>query len=213
MQLDNFLLKNHKFFSNPKVMACSGLLAMVFKWSVSGVIAVPLVVLFKRQQPIAAFFVFAALVFPIVGLIVDLKLNALKNKIWSVLPTEVPSNWDITSEQLLEYAKCLPKVRLMRFLSCWILLPMLPFIEGGKEWYLFMLPALVEGFFIVALFDGVWLRFFKITRPEFPIQYTKIPPSKDPYSIDEMMERNRKAGDIMFPGSPAWFAKKHLNSL
>ena len=160
MKFINFF--DPKFFSNPKVMACSGLLAMVFKYAIAGIIAIPLVLLFKKQQPITAFFVFSALVYPIVGLVIDLNLNKFKDKIWNVLPTNIPDDWETTPAQLLQYAKYLPKVRLMRFFSCWILLPMLPFIDGGKEWYLFILPALVEGFFIAALFDGIWLKIFKI---------------------------------------------------
>ena len=68
------------------------------------------------------------------------------------------------------------------------------------------------GFFVVALFDRVWLKIFKIKTPESPTKVVNSSRSLDICGIDEMRVRLTRANDATFPGSPAWFAQQHFNS-
>ena len=149
------------FLSDPKIMARSGLIAMGFKLIVASALAILMNVFMDRS----VFFAGVFILYPIVAFIVDLTLHFNKEKIWTILPTTVPDDWQTTSEQLLEYAKNLPKVRLMRFIICWI---GILFIWSETGWNLVVggMTALAMGFFFCSMFDLVWLNIFKIKKPE-----------------------------------------------
>ncbi len=114
------------------------------------------------------FFFWLFISYPIIALIVDVILYLNKDKIWTTLPNNVPSEWETTPEQLLTYAKHLPKIRLMRFLTCWVLIPMMTsYNSKGGLLLVESLNALAIGFVFFSFFDVVWLYIFKIKRPEF----------------------------------------------
>ena len=196
-------------FTNPKVMALSGLLAMVPKSILAGVLAV-FMGIFLRKSGFWPFFFF---MYPIVGTIFDIMLYKFKDKLWKTLPESaaIPKDWKISSEQLLQFAKQLPKVRLMRLLGCLLMLFFVPF-EGSI--FLKILTVPINGYFICVFFDWIWLRAFKLKRPSFLIKsVNKSKPSdfKDPF------ERRRleilRESDPYLAGTSAWVARKNRDSM
>ena len=197
-------MKLKNFFSDPKVMACSGLLAMVPKLLITSLIMTVIILLTKKPRAAGAVFI---VIYPIVGTMLDVTLHLIKDQFWHKLPTNIPADWAITAAQLLAYAKYLPKVRLMRFCSCWMLLP---FITFDKDVLLLTISALAVGFFVAALFDWLWLKIFNIKKPKFPIRFVNSACQHNLWDID--MDRLRKEvasnSDSTAVGSPAWYSSK-----
>ena len=149
------------FRSNPKFFAYSGFWAIVPKLGLSALLALP-VAICARQ--ISAFLSFLIFFYPFVALILDVLLYAFRNRFWQSLPTNVliPEDWKISPAELEQYAKVLPKARLMRVLTSPLL--MLVFIQ---KWYLLMaFVGFAFFFFIGVLFDSWWLSFFKVKTPK-----------------------------------------------
>ena len=149
-----------------------------------------------------------------VAVTIDLNLYRLKDKLWNILPepNSIPAYWEITPEQLLQYAKYLPKVRLMRFLSCWFLIPFVSF-NNGLVLVAQIMAAIAIGFVFSALFDGVWLNIFKLKRPQFPIKIVDIPYTRTNFcNTADIAQRVLRDSDATAPGSPAWFAQQAFNS-
>lgn len=195
------------FFSDPKVMACSGLFAMLAKMLITSLIITVIMLLTKKSSAAGPFFI---LIYPIVAASFDLKLHCLKDRLWQ-LPSNVPEDWDITTEQLLTYAKYLPKVRLMRFASCWIVL----LVTFTENWLLLTISAVAVGFFIAALFDWLWLKIFNIKKPKFPIKLVKSSCQYDPSicDLDRLRQEVARNNDPSAVGSIAWLASRHLDEL
>jgi len=200
------------FFSNPKIMASSGLLAMLLKVIVTSLIAI-FITCFIGKKAFTGIFI---IIFPMVALAIDLNLYRLKDKLWNILPepNAIPADWAISPEQLLQYAKYLPKVRLMRFLSCWFLIPFVPF-GNGLVLVAQTMAAIAIGFVFSTLFDGVWLNIFKLKRPNFPIKFikqVKISGYIDLCNTNQMMEQISRDCNPLALGSPAWYAQQAFNS-
>lgn len=195
-------------FNDPKVMAYSGLIAMVPKIATTLIFSLITALLMSKPQAILALMV---LWYPVAGSLIDLQLYKLKDKLWNKLPTNIPEQWDITPEQLLTYAKHLPKIRLMRWIGCWIILPLIPFMDSGNEWPFLIIPSIAEGFFIVSLFDNFWLNKFKIKKSKLITKYSAFP-TRNKVDFWNDLERTRRINDATFPGSPAWFAQQAFNS-
>jgi len=201
------------FFSNPKIMALSGLITVGCKLIVAGSIA-----LVMNLCITDAFFFWGFILYPIVGLIFDVILYLYKDKIWTTLPDNVSSDWQTTPEQLLKYAKHLPKIRLMRFLTCWFLIPFMPPNTG----WLVIIETLIRlgvGFSICSLFDLVWVNIFKLKKPVLfknTIEQQKNidwwnKQLEDDFNsiIIAQLSRNSNATAV---GSSAWFAQQAFNS-
>ena len=200
------------FFSNPKIMASSGLLAMLLKVIVTSLIAI-FITCFIGKKAFTGIFI---IIFPMVALAIDLNLYRLKDKLWNILPepNSIPVDWEITPEQLFQYAKYLPKVRLMRFVSCWFLIPFVPF-GNGLVLVAQIMAAIAIGFVFSALFDGIWLNIFKLKRPGFPIKFVKNATfSKyiDDCDANRVREQILRNNNPIAVGSPAWFAQQAFNS-
>jgi hypothetical protein len=198
------LLNNSTLFSNPKFMAGAGLIAMLPKFLVTSLLTFGLACLLKKPQFINTLFI---VLYQIVGAIIDVALYRFKDPIWQTLPSNIPPDWEITPEQLLEYAKHLPKIRLMRFFCCWILIP---FMTNDNGALLLSGSDLLLGIFFAAFFDAIWLQDFKIKRPNFPIKFVNNNLSNNSSHIfddlEETSKRLAKMNDPCFPGSPAWYA-------
>jgi hypothetical protein len=89
---------------------------------------------------------------------------------------------------------------------------LLPFITFDKDLLLLTISALAVGFFVAALFDWLWLKIFNIKKPKFPIRFVEASVKNNCNFSEELRERNARAIDATFPGSPAWFARKRFNS-
>lgn len=114
--------------TKPKIMALSGLITMGCKLVIAGILAIVLNLCITNE-----FFFWMFISYPIVALIVDIALYINKDKIWTTLADNVPSEWETTPEKLLAYTKNLPKIRLMRFfnllgfnsvyaIKCWVII-------------------------------------------------------------------------------------------
>lgn len=156
----------------PKIMAYSGIIAMFFKFFVI------IVIMVVSGVPMLFF------LYPIVAFIVDIILYVYKDNIWTTLPENIPSNWEITQEQLLEYSKNLPKIRLMRFLTCWMYIPILN-INGAckltisniitrNECIEDLMTMISAGFLLSSYFDEIWLYILKIKKPVLIFKYNRV---------------------------------------
>jgi hypothetical protein len=202
------------FFSNPKIMASSGFIAMGLKIIVAIIVSIIINLHFNKPH----IFGCAVILFPIVALIFDIILYLLKDKIWTTLPDAIPDDWQITPEQLLAYAKHLPKTRLMRLLTCWVSLIFVDWNNTGGWFFIVDTMATITLCFLFSAFlDGVWLHIFKLKVPMFPLK----PVSSSERDLDfqsarestrRSAERIAKYSDASSPGSPAWFAQQHFNS-
>jgi hypothetical protein len=143
--------------TKPKIMALSGIIAMGCKLVMSGILAVILNLCITNEFFSWEFFFLLFISYPMVALIVDVILYLNKDKIWTTLPNNVPREWETTSEQLLTYTKNLPKIRLMRFLNCCVLILWMPLD--------FLSLSIFIGFFIGSFFDVVWVNIFKLKQP------------------------------------------------
>jgi len=140
-----------------------------------------------------------------IGLTIDIFLYVFRDRIWKNLSNTafIPENWQITTEQLQQYAKNLPKARFTRFLTIFILMPF--FL---KEWVAEeMLKAFVIAFVFSILFDRCWLKFFKIQAPKF----------SNNRQTNNLWDRSgqdiSKQMDATIPGSTAWFSMQNINSI
>jgi len=199
--------------TKPKIMALSGIIAMGCKLVVAGILAVILNLCITNE-----FFFWMFISYPIVGLIFDIALYLNKDKIWTTLADSVPSEWETTPEQLLAYTKNLPKIRLMRFLTCWIIIPFMP-SNVGLLLIIEALSRLAIGFFICSLFDVVWVNIFKLKQPALIrntieqqknlARWNKQLDDDFNCRISAQLARNCNATAV---GSPAWFAQQHFHS-
>lgn len=198
-----------EIFANPKVMASSGLLVMVPKGIFTGILAITMGVLIRKNNFWPLFFV----VYPTIGILFDIFLYSFRDKLWKTLPKPdaIPENWETSSEKLLQYAKQLPKVRLMRLLGSLLFLPFLDFDRGSMALVIF--SGLTGGYFICVLFDWVWLSVFKLKRPSFPFKIVVTTRSRDTSYLDEMSNNATKQNNPCIPGTSAWFAQKNLDSM
>ena len=200
--------------TKPKIMALSGLITMGCKLVVAGILAIVMSFCMNKN----VFFAGAFILYPIVALIFDIALYLNKDKIWTTLPDNVPSEWNSAPQQLLAYAQNLPKIRLMRFLICWI---SIPFIDLDKGWMFVVsiMTAVAMGFVVCSLFDMVWLNIFKLTKPALIrntveqqknlARWNKQLDDDFNSRIREQLARNCNATAV---GSPAWFAQQHFHS-
>ncbi len=201
--------------NKPKIMALSGIIAMGCKLVMAGILAVVMSFCMNKN----VFFAGTFILYPIVALIFDIALYLNKDKIWETLPENVPGEWNSTPEQLLAYAQNLPKIRLMRFLICWI---SVPFIDLGKGWMVVVsiMTAVAMGFVVCALFDIVWVKKFKLTKPVLIRRSDEQQENLEDEWYEEMEEddfddisgqlaRNCNATVV---GSSAWFAQQHFHS-
>lgn len=200
--------------TKPKIMVLSGLITMGCKLVVAGILAIVLNLCITNE-----FFFWMFISYPIVALIVDIALYINKDKIWTTLADNVPSQWETTPEQLLAYTKNLPKIRLMRFLTCWIVIPFMP-SNVGLLLIIEALSRLAIGFFICSLFDVVWVNIFKLKQPAL-IRNT-VEQQKNLARWNKQLDddfnsrmqlqyaRDRNAG---IAGTSAWFAQQHIDSL
>lgn len=199
--------------TKPKLMALSGLITMGCKLVVAGILAIALNLCITNE-----FFFWMFISYPIVGLIVDIALYINKDKIWTTLADKVPSEWETTPEQLLAYTKNLPKIRLMRFSTCWIIIPFMP-SNVGLLLIIEALSRLAIGFFICSLFDVVWVNIFKLKQPALIrntveqqknlARWNKQLDDDFNSRIRDQLARNCNATAV---GSPAWFAQQHFHS-
>ncbi len=200
--------------TKPKIMALSGLITIGCKLVIAGILAIVLNLCITNE-----FFFWMFISYPIIGLIVDIALYINKDKIWTTLADNVPSEWETTPEQLLAYTKNLPKIRLMRFLTCWIIIPFMPSNVG----FLLIIEALSRlaiGFFICSLFDVVWVNIFKLKQPALisnTVEQQKNLARWNKQLDDDFnsrmqlqYSRDRNAG---IAGTSAWFAQQHVDSL
>lgn len=199
-------MKLKNFFMDPKIMACSGLLLP--KLLITSLIVTVIILLTKKLGRACAFFI---LIYPVIAASFDIILHRLKHQLWQ-LPSDVPEDWSITREQLLAYAKYLPKVRLMRCCSCWVLLP---FITFAADPLLLTISTLAVGFFVASLFDWLWLKIFNIKKPNFPIRFVKSSCQHNlcDIDIDELSQEIARNNDPCAVGSVAWSASRHLDEL
>ena len=203
------------FFSNPKIMASSGFIAMGLKIIVAIIVSIIINLHFNKPH----IFGCAVILFPIVALIFDIILYLLKDKIWTTLPDAVPDDWQITPEQLLAYAKHLPKIRLMRLLTCWVSLIFIDWNNTGRWFFMVDTMATITlGFLFSAFLDGVWLNIFKLKAPEFPLKQATTTKRDLEFrsareSTRRLAEKIAKNSDVNSPGSLAWFARHHLDSM
>jgi len=200
--------------SKPKVMALSGLITMGCKLIVAGSLAIVMSFCMNKN----VFFAGTFILYPTIALIFDITLYVNKDKVWTTLPDNVPSEWQTTQEQLLTYAKNLPKIRLMRFLTCWFLIP---FIDFGSGWMLVVsiMIALAMGFVVCLLFDLVWVNIFKLTKPALIRNSVEQQKNLALWNrrldedfnsrISEQLARNCNATAV---GSSAWYAQQHFHS-
>ena len=194
--------------TKPKIMALSGLITMGCKLVIAGILAIVLNLCITDE-----FFFWMFISYPIVSLIVDVALYINKDKIWTTLADSVPSEWETTPEQLLAYTKNLPKIRLMRFLTCWILIPIVT-SDNSKGGLLLVesLNVLAAGFVLCSFFDVVWLNIFKIKRPEFIFKYLDNSEKMHDRIVDGMVRQISRDNNPIAAGSPAWFAQQAFNS-
>lgn len=202
--------------TKPKIMALSGLITMGCKLAIAGILAIVLNLCITNE-----FFFWMFISYPIVGLVVDIALYINKDKIWTTLADNIPSEWESTPEQLLAYTKNLPKIRLMRFLTCWVLIPIVT-SDNSKGGLLLVesLNGIAIGFFICSLFDMVWVNIFKLKQPAL-IRNT-VEQQKNLARWNKQLDddfnsrmqlqyaRDRNAG---ISGTSAWFAQQHIDSL
>jgi len=200
--------------TKPKIMALSGIIAMGCKLVMAGILAVVMSFCMNKN----VFFAGTFILYPIVALIFDIALYLNKDKIWETLPENVPGEWNSTPEQLLAYAQNLPKIRLMRFLICWI---SVPFIDLGKGWMVVVsiMTAVAMGFVVCALFDIIWINIFKLKQPALIsntveqqknlARWNKQLDDDFNSRISAQLARNCNATAV---GSPAWFAQQHFHS-
>ena len=203
------------FFSNPKIMASSGFIAMGFKMIVSIILSIIINFHFNKSHIFGG----AVILFPIIALIFDIILYLLKDKIWTTLPDAVPDDWQISPEQLLAYAKHLPKTRLMRLLICWISLIFVDWNNPGGWFFIVDTMATITlGFLFSAFLDGVWLHIFNLKVPMFPLKPVSSTARDLEFqsareSTRRLAEKIAKNSDVNSPGSLAWFARHHLDSM
>ncbi len=201
------------FFQDPKTFAYADFWAMVPKWALSTLLALTLAILLKK---IDVFFAFLLILYPFVALTVDVFLYAFRNRLWKPLPDNViiPTEWNITACELEQYAKILPKARLMRVLSS---LPLIAVLIHTWD-FLMALVGFIFFFFVGALFDSSWLTFFKITEPKlFTIK--RYPTNReshfkhtehDEYDIKYDLSDDT---DPTTPGTTAWYVDRDNDSL
>ena len=200
--------------SKPKVMALSGLITMGCKLIVAGSLAI--VMRFCMNKNV--FFAGTFILYPTIALIFDITLYVNKDKVWTTLPDNVPSEWQTTQEQLFTYAKNLPKIRLMRFLTCWFLIP---FIDFGTGWMIVVsiMIAIAMGFVVCSLFDLVWVNIFKLKKPALIRNSVEQQKNLALWNrrldedfnsrISEQLARNCNSTAV---GSSAWYAQQAFNS-
>lgn len=188
---------------NPELMALPSILALIPKF----IFSYPLAALISKLDLIPGFsfrgnFVLS---FMLSSFIIDLMLMLNKDKLWQALREDVviPTEWKISKQELLEYARNIPKVRLMRFLICWVLVPTVDFTT--KSAFIDALAMYCSGFLLSIFLDGVWLKIFKLKRPEF--LFKEINRTYD-LNLNEMMEKERRDSDPYSPGSSAWCARR-----
>lgn len=201
--------------TKPKIMALSGLITMGCKLVVAGILAIVMSFCMNKN----VFFAGAFILYPIVALIFDIALYLNKDKIWATVPDNVPSEWNSTPQQLLAYAQNLPKIRLMRFLICWILIP---FIDLDKGWMFVVsiMIAVAMGFVVCSFFDVVWLNIFKLTKPALirnTVEQQKNLARWNKQLDDDFNSRMQlqyaRDRNVGIAGTSAWFAQQHIDSL
>ena len=171
-----------RFLSDPKVMAASGWIAMFLKSALCVSISMLISFLAKylthnpdlnRFMVYQPFMVF--ILYPPIGLTVDLLLHVNRKKIWkwSPDPISIPIEWKMNSEALLNYAVNGPKVRLMRLVACWtpVTVAMMPFTPFDASMLLKIILGFGLGFFFFALFDRLWASVLNIKIPSLLTQF------------------------------------------
>lgn len=200
------------FLNNPNTMVNAGINTMGAKIITCLITSTGINLYFNNLQ----FILCTVVLYPIIGLIFDIILYVFKDKIWTTLPRSVSSDLEITPEQLLAYAKNLPKIRLMRFLTCWVFMVFVDWDNTG--WFLFfnIMITITFGFAFCSIFDDGWLNIFKLTKPKFSSETKEaefeVEFCEDEESTRRSMECIAKCSNATFPGSSAWFAQQHFNS-
>lgn len=206
--------QNIPFFSNdtfknllrtPEFMALPSVLALIpkfiFSWGLAALISkLDLIPGFSFRGNFVLSFMLSSF-------IIDLILLFNKDKLWQALREDVviPKAWKVTKQELLEYARNIPKVRLMRFLICWFLVPTVDFT--AKSAFIDALAMYCSGFLLSIFLDGVWLKIFKLKRPEFLFKETNRVYG---LNLDKIRrrEKERRNRNPYSPGSSAWAARR-----
>lgn len=192
------------FLKNPKTFLYADFLAMIPKLGLSLFFGVTLSILLRENLCLP----FLIISYPFVALFVDVLLYLFRNRLWQPLPdtTIIPPEWDISATKLEQYAKNLPKARLMRVVTSFaLMLLFIPLIIQEKNIAMTVFGGFVFLFFISALFDPIWYRFFKIEKPRiFKPKY------RSPAAQRAFIERERRDQfDPSIAGTMAWLAKRH----
>jgi hypothetical protein len=172
------------YISDPKVMlmGASGAMAFFLKFIVCVLIAMPLSFLAALPTLSESLRIFTLhpllnmfILYPAIGIIVDLLLYANKKKIeqFTLDPNAIPINWHMTPEALLHYATHGPKVRLMRLIACWtpVTVALMPF---DASMLLEIMIGFGLGFFFFALFDRLWASVLNIKAPHLIAQFISM---------------------------------------
>ncbi len=163
-------------------MAASGLMALLLKSTLCLCLATLLSLLAKFSvlaPGLNTLFFYPPLtvlmLYPPTSILVDLILHFYRKPLWQWTPdpSAIPTDWNLTSAMLLNYAKHGPQIRLRRLIACWIPITviMLPFETTFEvSTLLEIMVGFALGFFFFALFDRIWAKILNIQIPSLYIQ-------------------------------------------
>jgi hypothetical protein len=154
----------------------------------------------------------AVLTYPVIGLMIDVFLYKFRKQIWPSPPNAalIPSHWKINPLQLQQYAQCLPKVRFRRIQAAAIATPFFAEALNFKK----LSVTFGCAFFLLALFDGSWLKHLKLQAPKLAKRQYKKTSRPNRWVDDEYERINRqRQTDPTIPGTPAWVGKQNVDSM
>jgi hypothetical protein len=208
------------FLKQPKAFAYAGFLAMIPKALISLSIGITLSVLTGKNVCLSL----AIVIYPFIALMVDGLLYGLKDRLWQPLASNalIPSEWEINAQELEQYARNLPKVRLMRLASIVLLMLIfaLPF-AGEQNIFITLFTGSSNLFFLSVCFDPLWRRVLKIKAPN--ILQLNTSDRANGLSMDDFDDLdptvpgsiawNSRQMNADFPGTSAWIIQNELDSL
>ncbi len=202
------------FLKQPKAFAYAGFLAIIPKCLIG--LSIGIAVSVSVQKNICVSLLIVS--YPFIALMVDGLLYGLKDRLWQPLASNalIPSEWEINAQELEQYARNLPKVRLMRVATIAVLLLIFGFPLAKEQNILIELFTGFLNFFVLsACFDPLWRRVLQIKAPNILQLNTSENDTSNGFKMMDDFDDldptvpgsiawNRRQMNPNFPGTPAW---------
>ena len=210
------------FLKQPKAFAYAGFLAIIPKFLIGLSIGIAVSVSVQKNACLDVLIVS----YPFVALIVDGLLYGLRHRLWQPLGSNalIPPEWEINAQELEQYARNLPKVRLMRVATVAVLLLICVSPVSEEQHILIELFTKFWRFFCLSVcFDPLWRRVLQIKAPNILQLNTSANDRANGFKMDDFDDLdptvpgsiawNSRQMNPDFPGTSAWMIQNELDSL